>query len=159
MSPVYSVLMAWNRWEWLEGLEPESLVDASVRHMAGLIADALVDWPPEVAAYDSTDERVADLLSPGSPRPAAEAYEEAIRRVRWELDRDFDAIDHYERNHLLERACPNERDRRAAEFIQHYVLESFYFLMERTDYRVKRKDVRPGVDLVERRLALRFETG
>ncbi len=147
--------MAFNRWEWLEGLKPESPITVAVKYMAEQISTELTQWPPEVSASDGSETRsYGDILEPGSPRPALAAFGEAIKRARWELARDFDAIDYYERNHHLEKACPSERDQQASVFIQHYILESFFTLMERTEYRVKRKDVLLGVDLLERRLKL-----
>lgn len=147
--------MATNRWEWLEGLKPESPIDVAVKYVAALIADELAAWPPPVSfAAGQSESRFGDLLGPGAERPSLAAFEEAIRRGRWELERNFDAIDHYARNRHIEAACPSERDRVASEFIQHYILESFFTLMEKTDYRVKRRDVIPGMDMVERRLKL-----
>jgi len=149
--------MGWNRWEWLEGLKPETLVEAAVRQLASMIADALADWPPEVELQaGGGGSRFAALFEPGAPRPEPEAFREAVKRARWELERDFDAIDYYERNRLLERECAHERDRLAAEFVGHYILESLYFLRERTDYRVKRPDLLRGLELLEQRLMARL---
>ena len=147
--------MAFNRWEWLEGLKPQSAVAVAVKYMAEQIADELTHWPPEVSpAEGQSSSRLSGLLEPGSPRPSLPAYEEALKRARWELARDFDAIDYYERNHHLAKICPDERDQLASEFIGHYVLESFFVLMERTEYRVKRKDALIGIDLLQRRIKL-----
>jgi hypothetical protein len=147
--------MAFNRWEWLEGLKPESPITVAVKYMAEQISTELTEWPPVVAPTEGQETTpYSEILEPGSPRPALPAFEEAIKRARWELARDFDAIDYYERNHYLEKACPSERDQQASVFIQHYILESFFSLMERTEYRVKRKDVLIGVDQLERHLKL-----
>ncbi len=147
--------MATNRWEWLEGLKPESPIDVAVKYVAAMTADALTSWPPAVRMADGQGEsRFGDLLEFGAERPALPAYEEAIKRARWELLRDYDAIDFYARNNHIAEACPTERDQRASEFIQHYILESFFTLMEKTEYRVKRKDVLVGLDMVERRVKL-----
>lgn len=145
--------MPFDRWQWLDSLEPESVVSVAVKYVARMVADELLAWPPAIAE-GSPSSRFTTILAPGSPRPSLAAFDEALKRARWELTRDFDAIDFYERNHALAEACPAERDQRAAEFIQHYVLESFFELMERTEYRIKRKDVIPGIDHVERRVRL-----
>ncbi len=147
--------MAFNRWEWLEKLSPEPAILVAVKYMAKLVADELTSWPPEVSAAEGqASSRFAELLEPGAVRPSLAAYEEALKRARMELTRDFDAIDFYERNHHLAKACPSPRDQLASEFIQHYILESFFVLMERTDHRVKRKDVIIGVEFVEQRIKL-----
>lgn len=151
--------MTSNRWEWLEGLRPESPVEVAVKYMAKLVADELADWPPEVRAPEGQGpSRFAEVLGPGAARPQMVVFKEAIKRARWELERDFDAIDFYERNHHLARQCPEPKDQLAAEFSRHYILEAFYTLIERTESRVKRKDVLVGVDLVEQRLELLIGT-
>ncbi len=147
-----------DRWEWLEGIKAESVVSVAVKHMARLVADELLDWPPHVATTDQRFYgRFGEVLQAGSPRPARAAYDEALRCARWELARDFEAIEYYDRNNKRAQACPEPRDRLASEFIQHYVLEAFFVLMEKTDYRVKRKDVVAGLDGVERRLSLSWD--
>ena len=143
--------MAFNRWEWLEGVKPESPITVAIKYMAEQISKELRQWPPEVMPVGPNETNsYADILTPGSSRPSLSAFAEAIKRARWELARDFDAIDFYERNHHLAKACPSARDQNASVFIQHYILESFFTLMERTEYRVKRADALEGVDLLER---------
>ena len=147
--------MARDRWEWLEGLKAESSIDVAVKYVAALTADVLAAWPPEIRmAEGQSESRFLDVLEPGAERPSLAAYEEAIKRARWELLRDYDAIDFYARNNHIAKACPSARDQLASEFIQHYVLESFFALMEKTEYRVKRKDVVAGLEMVERRIKL-----
>jgi hypothetical protein len=146
--------MALNRWDWLERLKKESAIQVAVKYMAELVAEELTSWPPEVTSTSGKPSRFAELFEPESPRPSLSAYEEALRRARWELSRDFEAIDFYERNHHLARACPEPRNQLASEFIQHYVLESFFVLMERTEYRVKRPDALVGIDLLEKQIKL-----
>ncbi len=144
-----------DRWEWLEGLKPESPIEVAVKYVASMTADALASWPPAVRmAQDHSERRFGDLLERGAKRPSLPAFEEAIKRARWELQRDYDAIDFYARNNHVAEACPAERDQVASEFIEHYILESFFTLMEKTEYRVKRKDVLVGLDMVERRIKL-----
>ena len=147
--------MVLNRWEWLEGVKPESPISVAIKYMAEQITTELTEWPPEVIPVGEQEAtEFSEILSPGSPRPALSAFAEAIKRARWELARDSDAIDFYERNHHLAKACPNARDQTASVFIQHFILESFFMLMEKTENRVKRKDALEGVDLVERYLRL-----
>ncbi|MCP4448947.1 MAG: hypothetical protein GY811_26980 [Myxococcales bacterium] len=151
--------MAVDRWEWLEGLKPESPIEVAVKYVAAMTADALTAWPPPIQMAEGQDGRFGEILEPGADRPSLEAYEEAIKLARWELERNYEAIDFYARNNHIADACPATRDRLASEFIQHYVLESFFMLMEKTEYRVKRSDVLAGLGMVERRIKLVwFET-
>lgn len=144
--------MAFNRWDWLERLQRESAISVAVRYVAEQVAaEDLTHWPPRVAAAAGPHyRRFAELLEPGSRRPALAAYQQAIKRARWDLAREFDAIDFYERNHHLEEACPDPRNQVASDLIRDYILESFFRLMEQTEYRVKRADVLVGVDQLER---------
>lgn len=147
--------MALNRWEWLEGLKPESPIDVAVKYVAAMTADSLAAWPPMVnVAEGQSSGRFGDVLEPGAQRPNLSAFEEAIKRARWEFERDYEALNFYSRNNHIAKACPAERDQLASEFIQHYILESFFVLMEKTEYRIKRKDVLPGLDMIERRIKL-----
>ena len=151
----YASPMHKDRWEWLEGLKAESPIDVAVKYVAALTADTLLAWPPQIRAVEGQNgSRYASVLEPGSERPALATYEEAIKRARWELQRDYDAIDFYARNDGIAKACPSKRDQLASEFIQHYVLESFFGLMEKTEYRVKRADILPGLGMVEQRIKL-----
>jgi hypothetical protein len=146
--------MSFDRWQWLERIQPESPISVAVKYVARMVADELLDWPPPINAPSGDGpSRFSEVLEAGSRRPSLAAFEQAIKRARWELTRDYDAIDFYERNHHLAKACPNTRDQLGSELIQHYILESFFELMERTEYRVKRKDVIVGVDMVRRRIA------
>lgn len=143
-----------NRWEWLEGLEAQSPIEIAVEQMAKLVVEELLAWPPRVEASDTSFRARFDaLLAPGATRPSPAAFTEAVRCARWELDRNFDAIEFYERNNQRASACPEPRDQLASELIAHYILEAFFVLMEKTDYRVQRKDVSAGIDSVERQLA------
>ncbi len=83
-----------DRWAWLEGLKPESAISVAVKHMARLIADELLLWPPRVAPTESYfQSRFVEILEPGAARPSRRAFEEAITCARWELAREFEAID------------------------------------------------------------------
>ena len=83
-----------DRWQFLEGLEPESAISVAVKHLAGLVADELLEWPPRVAPTEGYfQDRFAELLEPGAARPSRSAFEEAIRCARWDIARDFAAIE------------------------------------------------------------------
>lgn len=149
--------MARHRWEWVEGLKPETAVQVGVKHVVKLIADGFDDWPPEILWEDpSGADRFADVVAPGAPRPSLAAFREAIRRVTWELGREHEAIDFYERNHHLERACPARYEQLASELMREYILESFFSLIELTENRVTRRDALEGVALLSRSVEARW---
>lgn len=146
--------MAHDSWEWLEGLRPESTIATTVKHLAKMIAGDLERWPPAVSPAEGRGaSRFAEVLDPEARRPSAAAFTEATRRAAWELSRDYDALGFYDRNQRLAEACPSAFDQVASEFIEHYILEAFLTLIEKTENRVKRKDVLAGVVLLGRRFA------
>ncbi len=146
-----------DRFRSPDSLEKNTAVQAGVKYVAGMIADDLSDWPPSIALDDTPrSQRFVELVAPGAKRPSLAAFVEAVKQVRWELERDFEAIAHYERNHHLEQACPDPRDRLASELIRHYILESFLSLIERTENRVKRADVLVGLSRLETHVRARW---
>lgn len=139
-----------SRWEYLEGVVAETPTRVAVRELGKILVEELSAWPPTVDwTSDELRRRYAGLYAPGAALPLETAVTEAMKRVRWELSRDYEAIDYYERNHHLRHACPEERDRLACELIHLYVYEALLQLIERTENRVKRADLIEGLDRIE----------
>lgn len=133
--------MSSKRWEWLEGVRPQTLVEWAVTQMAATLLKELSSWPPDVAWSDSSaEERYRDLFTAGAPSPSQAAFDQAITRARWDLTRDYEALEHYQRNNMLERSCPEPYDRLASAFIETYLTEALFELIERMENRVKRRD-------------------
>lgn len=143
--------MAARRWEWLEGVRAQTAVEWAVTQMATILLKELSSWPPDVAWTDSEAERrYGDLFAAGAPPPSRAAFEQAITRARWDLARDHEALDHYRRNNMLERSCPAPHDRLASAFIETYLTEALFELIERTESRVKRRDAISCLDQLSR---------
>ncbi|MBW2734958.1 MAG: hypothetical protein JRH20_21455 [Deltaproteobacteria bacterium] len=56
------------------------------------------------------------------------------------MARDDEALEHYQRNNVLEKACVDPYDRLASTFIEAYLVEALLGLIEKTQNRVKRRD-------------------
>lgn len=141
------------RWEWMEGLTAETPAEALGRHVAKMLADELEGWPPEVDFSDEGQRaRFAPLFAAGAPRPAFTAIEAGVERLKLELARDFEALDHDARNHGLEKACPAPLEQLAAQFAWTYLSESFAELFERTESRFKRRHALASLELLIARL-------
>jgi hypothetical protein len=139
--------MSNKRWDWLEGIRPQTPVEWAVTQMAKILLEELSSWPPEIAWTDAGAEgRYGDLFAADAPAPSNAAFDQAIMRAGWELARDHEALEHYQRNNLLEQACPSSYDRLASAFIETYLTEAFFELFERTDSRVKRRDALSCLD-------------
>lgn len=142
-----------NRWDWIEDIKAVTPGHVAVRELGKVLADELGAWPPEVEWCDEgTRQRFAEILAPTAPSPSTSALAESLKLVRWELGHDFEAIDQYQRNHHLEKACPAQADQLACSFLQSYFIEAFLELIERTDNRVMRSDLTDGIDKLETRI-------
>ena len=142
-----------NRWEWIEGIRAETPSQVAVRELGKVLLSELENWPPAIEWSDeATRERYAEILTP-SAAPSLAVLSECFKVARWELQRDFDAIGHYERNHKLAEACPSKVEQLAFAFLRSYFTEAFFELIERTENRVNRRDLLSGMDELE----LRFQ--
>ena len=130
-----------DRWEWLGGIRPQTPIAWAVTQMAKILLEELSSWPPDVAWTDpGAQGRYGDLFAADAPPPSFEALEQAITRANLDLAHEHDALAHYRRNNLLEQACPEAYDRLASEFVELYLTEALFELIERTENRVKRRD-------------------
>ena len=145
--PHISVARAWysdgmlrtGRWDWLEGLRPQSAAEVVVAEMAKVLAGTLRDWPPDLEwTDDAARARYAPVLAPGAPRPSLAAIREGLRLACLEMDREVEAIDYYLRNDGGAAACNDARDRLALELTWKLATEWMWELAEVTEGRVKR---------------------
>ena len=133
--------MSNKRWDWLEGIRPQTSVEWAATQMAKILLKELSSWPPDITWSDSGAEgRYGDLFAADAPSPSGAAFDQAITRAGWELARNHEALEHYQRNNLLEQACPEAYNRLASAFIETYLTEALFELIERTEGRVKRRD-------------------
>ena len=138
------------RWEWLEGVRAQTAAQWAVTEMAKILLQELASWPSDVAWADSASEgRYRELFAAEARTPSSAAITEAIARTRWELTHDDEALEHYRRNDLLERACPEPYDQLASAFIETYLTEALLELIERTENRLKRRDAVSCLDQLE----------
>ena len=142
-----------SRWDWVEGIKSETASRVAVRELGKMLVDELSSWPVEVNWCDQrSQQRFAVIFEPGARRPSRQALAECLQLVQWDLSRDNEAISYYERNHHLEKACPEKFDRLACEFLRTYFMEAFFVLLERTSNRVKRSDLLDGIEELQIRL-------
>ncbi len=131
-----------NRWEWLEGLQKETPARVATRELSKLLVTELRNGPPAVEWSDTSHrERFSALYEPGAWNPSETAVREAVQRLQWELTRNFDAISHYERNHLLHERCPGANEYLSSDFLHFYLYEAFLQLIETTENRIQRRDI------------------
>ncbi len=149
-----------SRWDWIEGVKAETATRVAVRELCKLMAKELSSWPPELEWNDSQQSQSAKLLFDREgqvPTPSESAVGEAAKRLEWEFSRAMDAIEYYQRNHVLEKSCEGPVDCLASEFLFEYLREGFFSLMERTEGRIRRADILEG--LPEMRILLQQTFG
>jgi hypothetical protein len=145
--------MARDRWEWLEGLRSTSIEEALAHEAARVLADELLDWPPAIEWDDPRAEaELAPLFQPDAGKPSLAAIGVGFRFARWELEREFEAIDHAVRNDLIGRELTDERDRLAARFLWRWLPEWLLELKERAGPRITRAHLLLALEQAEARV-------
>ncbi|MEO6951400.1 MAG: hypothetical protein ABI321_06280 [Polyangia bacterium] len=140
-----------DRWAWLEGVRRTSLEDALAHEAARVLADELFEWPPPIAWDDPRVEaELASLFVPFAPGPTLAAIDLGFRFARWELERQFDAIDHAMRNDVV--GALDGRDRLMTRFLWRWVPEWLLELKERSGPRITRAHLLVALDDAEARL-------
>jgi hypothetical protein len=138
------------RWERLLDTKPIPLQAHLLEEVARLLDAEFRAWPPNVEELDvATGGGFVDFLSADAPRPPKEAFAEALRLTRWELQRENDAIDDYFRNRRYREAGLEEAGRPALLFLGRWLLEQLLSLGEATEGRVKRPDMVRVLDRLE----------
>lgn len=139
-----------NRWLRVLDQKPIPVFEHLLGEAARLLANDLSKWPLEVF---EVDEKVQLLLRETPVRPGALTFAEAFRLTRWDLARDFDAIDDYWRNqrHLEHGLSP--ADKPMVLFLTRFISEQLLSLSEATEGRVARRHLLDVLDRIERHLA------
>ena len=101
------------RWDAIDRIRKQSAIEAIVAQMAKVLFDELSNWPPQITWSDQTTmkEKYEALFAPHAARPCAAAYAEAVKQARWDFSREFEALEHYRRNHHLEQVVDGAYDR------------------------------------------------
>ena len=67
----------------------------------------------------------------------------ALQLARWDLERDYEAIDRFHKDHAADSA---------RDFVWRYLTEAAFEIMEHTENRVSRRDLGHCLTLLERML-------
>jgi hypothetical protein len=119
----------WDRFYEARSITPEELLAQEV--VKTLLSD-LSGWPPPVAAWndEKLHERFASVLAPGSPRPSNGVFRAAFQLARWELERDYEAIDEFYRNDRAASLASDARERLALIFLHRWLTDSCLEIIE-----------------------------
>jgi len=140
-----------NKWERLLEQKPIAIVDHLVGEAAKLFGEELRQWPPAIDEFDAqTGQALAELVRQHPTRPDARLYGEAFRLTRWDLSRDFDAVDDYWRNSRHLEAGLTMADKPMILFLTRFLCEQLLGLLEATQGRVNRPRLLEALALIER---------
>ncbi|MCU0700222.1 MAG: hypothetical protein MUC96_27255 [Myxococcaceae bacterium] len=139
------------RWELLLDQKPIPIIEHLLEEVARLFAADLARWPPQVTDFDAqTGVALERLLAEHPLRPDDRVYAEAFRLTRWDLARDFEAVDDYWRNQRHLEAGLTARDKPMILFLTRYVSEQLLALGEATQGRVNRARMLDALGRTER---------
>jgi hypothetical protein len=139
------------RWELLLDQKPIPLIEHLLDQVARLFAAELAAWPPRITEFDAqTGATLEGLLEAQPDRPDERVYAEAFRLTRWDLGRDFEAVDDYWRNqrHLEVGLTPAHKP--MILFLTRYLSEQLLSLGEATEGRVTRARMLDALGRTER---------
>lgn len=130
---------------------------------AELLRQAVVDelwedlsgWPLQVEAWhdEALRERYAAVLAPDCPRPALPVLQAGLQLARWELERDYEAIDDWVRNERGLKLTGGGREALALEFLHRWLTDVLLEVLEATELR--RPHLEDVLTQLEARLLLR----
>jgi hypothetical protein len=142
-----------SRWDRLLDQKPIALIDHLVEEAAKLIAADFQRWPLPVEEIElAAAKELAPLFLPDAPRPAREAYVEAVRLAGWDLAREHEAYDDYMRNRRYLEHGLSEADRARLLLLSRWLLEQLLSLTEATQGRVSRARLRTVLESIARKL-------
>lgn len=142
-----------NRWDRILDIKPVPVVEHLLAEASRLLAADLSNWPLEVLDIDaSTGAAVATLLAQPT-RPGPGVFRQAIQLTRWDLGRDFEAIDDYWRNERLTEAGLTMAAKPMVLFLSRFITEQLLAFGEATSGRVTRARLLDVLARIERHLA------
>jgi hypothetical protein len=119
----------WDRFYEAREITSEDMLAQEV--VRTLVAD-LALWPPPVLQWhdEKAHERFAPVLSADCPRPSSSVFRAAFELARWELEREFDAIDEFYRNDRGARVAGDEREQLCLVFLHKWLTDSMLEILE-----------------------------
>lgn len=146
-----------SRWDWLYDLKAVSLEEHLVGEIGKNLAGRLAHWPPEVWGWSSEADRgrFEPLVAPGSLPPSDAVFAQAFRLARWEMERDYEAIDDYMRRESWRGASLGPQNLDSLVFLYKYLTEEMLAVSDATEGRIGRKALVRCLEEAERRLAFR----
>jgi hypothetical protein len=126
-------------WDFIHDRKPKSLRDHLIDEFAGRLSADLKGWPLPISELDpALGAKWAHLLAPESARPSPIVFEQSFRLARWELERQWDALDEYMRNQRWLEAGIPPAEKQTLLFVSAWLVEQLLALSESTEGRIDR---------------------
>jgi hypothetical protein len=145
----------WDRWYEARSVTPEGMLQDE---LVKTLLEDLGRWPPPIEGGFHDDKLRArfapileHLLAGASTRPTDAVFRTAFQLARWELERAFEALDHFARNDHAARVAQDAGERLALEFLHRWLTEFALEILEVVP-RLKRRDLVAVLQRAEARL-------
>ncbi len=143
--------MTSTRWERLLESKPVPILDHLVEEVAQLFAQDLARWPLEIDEFEGAQGEAVRALFVERPQPPSpEAWRQAFKLARWDVDRELEAYDDYVRNRRWLEAGLAPGDRALLLFLSRFLSEQAWGLAEATHGRLTRHRLLEVLDRTER---------
>jgi hypothetical protein len=146
------------RWDLVLERKPIPVIEHLLEEVSKLFAEDLLSWPPVIDAFDPvTGASMALLLADQPERPDARLFRQAFRLTRFDLSRDFDALDDYWRNMRFLEVGLTPGDKPMLMMMTRFMSEQLLALGEATDGRVTRPRMLDALSRTERHFDAKVE--
>lgn len=142
------------RWDLILEQKPIPVIEHLLEEVSRLFTADLRTWPPRVDEFDpQTGAALEKLLAERPARPDDRLFSQAFRLTRWDLSRDFEAIDDYWRNQRHLEVGLSPADKPMILFLSRFISEQLLALGEATEGRVNRPRMLDALSRIERHFA------
>jgi hypothetical protein len=134
----------WKPYEPLLEVKPVSTDVVLQDLVAKEGAEMCLHFPPDEGTVDWMDPSLEKRLSgrlDELPKPDLAQVEVIAQLVKWDLEHEHEAIDHYFRNNKHKDVCPSADAENTLHFLWRGVLELFFMRKDESTGHIKRKDL------------------
>ena len=120
------------RWDRFYDARSITGEDMLAQELVKTLVGDLAIWPPPVNEWhdEKTRRRFEPILAPECPRPSSAIFRAAFQLARWELERDYDAIDEFYRNDRGAQVATDARENLCLIFLHRWLTDSMLEIIE-----------------------------
>lgn len=120
------------RWDRFHEARRQDVAEWLSDQVVKTVSEELQGWPPPVELWNdlSLRMRYEPALGAGCPRPPAPVFRAAFKLARWELGREYEALDHFVRNDKAAEVTADARERVCLDFLHQWLTDSMLEILE-----------------------------